>query len=1084
MEHNFSSRSPLRPSSFRCVYAIVLPLALTSTALFAQEQQVPGSGQQEVFALEPGRVLQFVLAGGQKRRFTFVMAEGQYSTLVADCGGMTAKVKLFDVADAILDADAVNEKIARRTFEIVAEASGSYAGEIANQFPRRPPVTCRLQLTAPRAASALEHSLQQARKLASQASELSIQGKYNDALDPAQKCLEVREQLLGPNDALDAVPLKILGDIYYRGKAEYLKAEPYYLRALRIAEKIPGPENGILIPILIDLGGLYGTEDKLDEAEQTLERAVAEEERNYGPDHPPLAASLVNLAVVCDEKADYGKAEKLYERALAIFEHEYGPDYPGIATILSNLSVVYSEKGDYPQAQKFGQRALAIAEKSAGTENGRLGLPLVTLGDTYRLDGQPDKAEPLYDRALKIFEKSRGPEHPLVADTLSYLAEIYHDRRDFAKAETYVQRALAIREKKLGADDPNVGSSLDELGSIYRDQGDYAQANPLYRRALAIREHALGPDHPDVIETLSNLSILEMSRGNFEQAESLLARIIATSERNAKLNLASGSERQKLAYLKLLSSQFNQAVTLSALSAPGNPAARDLALTTVLQRKGRVQDVLSDSLANLRSHFGGDDAKLMDRFNEVTSQLAHLVLSGPHYGGIEEHQMRLDALKNEREKLESQIGDRSAEFRAGSAPATLEAIRASLPRDVVLLEFVAYRKFISSGITETDRQGEARYVVYTLSPKQGIQHRDLGPAKDIDDAIGALRQALRDPKRMDADQLARTVDEKVLGPIRGALGTAKLLLISPDGQLSLLPFEALIDPQGRRAVERYSITYLSSGRDLLRLQVPRPSRSVPVLVADPLFGEPNENLVANAATPKARPAVAGLARRSITTGADFASLYFAPLEGTKAEAQRIQALFPEARVLTGEQASEAALQELNGPKILHIATHGFFLRDSAPSKEGNDAMTYPENPLLRSGLALSGANLSRDSKGRGILTALQASNLDLWGTKLVTLSACDTGVGEVRNGEGVYGLRRAFFLAGTESLVMSLWPVSDYVTRELMTEYYTGLKKGLGRGEALRQAQLSMLKRKGRQHPFYWASFIQAGEWANLDGKR
>ena len=144
----------------------------------------------------------------------------------------------------------------------------------------------------------------------------------------------------------------------------------------------------------------------------------------------------------------------------------------------------------------------------------------------------------------------------------------------------------------------------------------------------------------------------------------------------------------------------------------------------------------------------------------------------------------------------------------------------------------------------------------------------------------------------------------------------------------------------------------------------------------------------------------------------------------------------------------------------------------------------PENPLLRSGLALSGANLHKSGDENGILTALQASSLNLWGTKLVTLSACDTGIGEVKDGEGVYGLRRAFFLAGTQSLVMSLWPVSDAVTREMMVDYYTGLKRGLGRGEALRQAELAMLKRKGRQHPFYWASFIESGEWANLDGKR
>ena len=208
------------------------------------------------------------------------------------------------------------------------------------------------------------------------------------------------------------------------------------------------------------------------------------------------------------------------------------------------------------------------------------------------------------------------------------------------------------------------------------------------------------------------------------------------------------------------------------------------------------------------------------------------------------------------------------------------------------------------------------------------------------------------------------------------------------------------------------------------------------------------------------------------------------------EARSIKALFPDATVLSGKQVTEAAIKRIEGPSILHIATHGFFLED--PEAVASDASgsakektgMVPENPLLRSGLALSGANVRKSGAENGILTALQASSLNLWGTKLVTLSACDTGIGEVKDGEGVYGLRRAFFLAGTQSLVMSLWPVSDPVTREMMVDYYTGLKRGLGRGEALRQAELAMLKRKGRQHPFYWASFIESGEWANLDGQR
>ena len=259
-----------------------------------------------------------------------------------------------------------------------------------------------------------------------------------------------------------------------------------------------------------------------------------------------------------------------------------------------------------------------------------------------------------------------------------------------------------------------------------------------------------------------------------------------------------------------------------------------------------------------------------------------------------------------------------------------------------------------------------------------------------------------------------------------------------------------------------------------------------MIFANPLFGEPQPGISPQSDSAKL---ISRARRRSITSGGDLSTVYFAPLGGTGDEARSIKSLFPEAEVLTGQYATKAALKQVQAPRILHIATHGFFLDDtveSANAASGTRAISGKveiKNPLLRSGLALAGANLNRGGDDDGILTALEASNLNLWGTKVVTLSACETGVGEVKNFEGVYGLRRAFFLAGAETLLMSLWPVSDRVTRETMTAFYTGLRDGLGRGEALRQAQLSMLKRKDHQHPFYWASFILGGEWRNLQGK-
>jgi CHAT domain-containing protein len=253
-------------------------------------------------------------------------------------------------------------------------------------------------------------------------------------------------------------------------------------------------------------------------------------------------------------------------------------------------------------------------------------------------------------------------------------------------------------------------------------------------------------------------------------------------------------------------------------------------------------------------------------------------------------------------------------------------------------------------------------------------------------------------------------------------------------------------------------------------------------------------------------------RRSV----DLSRANFTPLPGTAGEARALGAILPNVRLLTGVEATEASLKLLTGPTILHVATHGFFLPDQPEASvvESRGLGITPlsksrvgqnENPLLRSGIALAGANSRPNgSTEDGVLTALEAAGLDLGGTKLVVLSACETGVGEVRTGDGVYGLRRALVLAGAESQVMSLWQVSDAATRDLMVAYYKRLESGEGRSEALRQVQLEMLNEtshtidggnrslriekksalsQGRSHPFYWASFIPIGDWRSLDAK-
>ena len=460
-------------------------------------------------------------------------------------------------------------------------------------------------------------------------------------------------------------------------------------------------------------------------------------------------------------------------------------------------------------------------------------------------------------------------------------------------------------------------------------------------------------------------------------------------------------------------------------------------------------------------------------------------MNGPQKTPVEEYRKSIAALEGRKEQLESQIGRRSAEFRAASAPVTLEAVQAAIPANAALIEFAAYRPFDPAIDSVTAAFGKLRYAAYVVhrtGPPSGV---DLGDAETIDKTVEALRGALGDPTRSDVRRLSRALEDAVMRPLRGLVGDSTHLLISPDGALNLIPFEALLDERGRYLVQRYRCTYLTSGRDLLRMQVTREAQHGPLIVANPAFGEPI------AASPAPIPGATVRTReqrRSVTSARDLSEVYFAPIAGTAREAQAIQLLFPDATVLAGERASESSLRQFAAPRLLHIATHGFFLQYAgiAPKAGAPESAGGPgRDPLLRAGLALARANIrGRTDPDDGVLTALEASRLNLWGTRLVALSACDTGVGEVRNGDGVYGLRRAFVLAGAESLLMSLWPVSDTWTERQMRSYYQNLKLGKGRGESLRLVQLDMLARNPRLHPFYWANFIQSGDWAPLDRTR
>jgi CHAT domain-containing protein/Tfp pilus assembly protein PilF len=852
------------------------------------------------------------------------------------------------------------------------------------------------------------------------------------------------------------------GELQEQGK--YDEALPLALQALHLAEKTWGSEHLNVAASLNKLAALHASKADFAQAESLFQRSLAIHKGNLGPDHLDVGKVLGSLANLYRDKGDYVKVESLYQRALAIQEKSLGRDHPDVAKSLNNLAVLYKDKGDYAKAEQLYQRALMIFEKALGPAHLYLAHPLNNLAELHVLKGDDTLAEPLFRRSLMILEKSLGTDHLYVAQVLDSLAFLYLREGDFARAEPLCTRSLAIFEKVLGSGHPYAASALNNLAILHRDKGEYARADLLFRRSLTISEKALGRDHPDVARTLSDTTRLAWAQQDFPRALQTLERAASIEEHNLSLILADGSESQKSAYTDTLRSSTNLALSLHLQGISTDRSAARLAATTALRRKGRVLDAMSDGMTALRRHLSEADRGLLDELNSVRSQRAAWSHKGPGDMPTEQYRTRAEQLEAQQQELESRLSARSAAFRELSEPVTVERVQQALPPHAALIEWVVYQPTDPKLAPAAAKAIPRRYAAFVLRSRGDPVWFDLGDAEPIDSAADALRQALAEPDSQDFRLLSRKLHQLVLQPLHAQLAHVRLLLLSPDSELNLVPMGALLDPAGRFLIERHTLNYLTTGRDVLRSPQGRPAASSAVIVAAPEFDVDAPAQLSEFQTPTKR-------RRSV----DWRRETFLPLPATLDEAQAIAGLLPHPTVLTGRAASVQALQDVHSPKILHVATHGFFHPDV-----GDEATAPKENPLLRSGLVLAGANRPAPDGSDGRLTALEATGLDLYGTELVVLSACETGLGTVRNSEGVYGLRRALTIAGARSQLTSLWLVDDRATRDLMVDYYRRLMRGQGRAQALREVQLVMLRTPALRHPYYWAAFIPVGRWEGL----
>jgi len=820
-------------------------------------------------------------------------------------------------------------------------------------------------------------------------------------------------------------------------------------------------------------------------------------EEMYYPNSLMEINPLIWLAYFNQEQGKYAEAERLLQKALKISER-------------------------YVESERLLQRALGMPESDIGLDN-VIGLKngwymeacLSRLALLYGTQGKYSEAEPLIQRALELNEKAHGPDHLAVGKYLNNLASLYYFQKKYTQAEPLFQRALKIHEKIYGTDHPYVATCLNNLAVIYERQGKYSEAEPLHQRSLRIREKKLGVDHPDVAICLRGLAKLEAARGRLEVALLLMVRSLLIEERTMDNVFSLASEREKFVFFDTVPNGFGILQSLVAQELATDPEAVLMALDAALRRKGLILDALSRERMALLASGDPQVTQTARQLQDTVSQLAGLTLAGPGKLSPDVYKSRLAELEAEKERLEEELANLSGAYAVEkqSRQVNAELVARAMKPGSALVEYVGYRIYDFHAKGTEKKWKEYRYLAFVLPAGQEANPMlvDLGKAEDIDKAVQDFHQEMANAgetiARVGEAEAERQLAEKgkriydlAFAPLRSAIGDSAVLYIAPDGELNLISFGALPDKNGSYLAENYQFNYLSSGRDLMRFAPAAVSSTGAVVMANPDY-----NSFGAEAIPQPQGDSPLLAMRGAARSMDLKQVVWPPLPGTRREGEAVvkELSGEQVRLYLDAQASEEVVKGVQAPRILHLATHGFFLdeQDKPEPQEGMDAFrsvklvgisSRPapaamkiENPLLRSGLVFAGANhlgkgVLPDGADDGILTALEVSGMSLWGTDLVVLSACETAVGKSRQGEGVFGLRRAFHLAGARTIVMSQWEIPDEETVTLMTDFYSRWQSVSGKSQALREASLSLMrerrKQNGAAHPYYWGAFVCVGE--------
>ncbi len=908
-------------------------------------------------------------------------------------------------------------------------------------------------------------------------------------------------------EAAQALDL-LVAALWYEGKGSEPATLAQAREALRLDEKIHGPESPEISGSLNALAALLGQRGDYDTARSLYQRALEIRERAKGKDDPQVAVCLNNLAWTLSSLGDYAGAKRHFERALEIWRKKSGGEDLKTARALNNLALLLQDMGDAEEADRNYRRARELFEKSLGPNHLEVAWILHNRACFLRDHGSRREARSLFERALAIEEENAGPDLLQKASCLNNFGWLLYLEGEHGPARRRFEEALSLFEKVLGPKHPDLAWPLANLGMAARASGGSEEARQLFERALEIRRSALGEDHPLAARSWIDLGRLDYEGGRDGEALQAILEAEAIGRAHLQLNARAFSERLALRFAAERVSGLDLALSLARRGLP--PAEAERVWDAAIRSRALILDEMAARRRLSLSSADPEAARLAEELQAARQRLSNLLVRGLGEEQPQSYRRLLESARGEKEEAEERLAAKSLSFRAEKERSRigLAETAAALPPESALIAFCEYQDYTRG--PPAGSAPERSYLAFVLSIAAGkkIHALPLGAAREIDALAGAWRKeaakgAMVPPERRSEAEAAcrragETLRRKIWEPFLPALEGAKRVFIVPAGALHLVPFAALPEGESEYLVESGpALHYLSAERDLAALGVEKRAGRGLLAAGGIEFGEKS-----------GRPAASEA----------FENFTFEPLKASLAEIQDIirfwsrtasggdRRVAAEAALLTGPEATEAAFKKLApGRRVIHLATHGFFSggdgRAAAPEDSGSPSIqrgikVRPAAPLeppgaaeadllKLSGLAFAGANdpeLAAASGEDGILTAEEVAALDLSGAEWAVLSACETGLGEIRASEGVFGLRRAFQVAGAGTLIMSLWAVDDPSTRRWMAALYEArFEKGLSTIEAARAASLAALAERRRNgqstHPFFWAGFVAAGDW-------